>query len=112
MWMIGTGIDMQLFYHGPAETVLGQHALDRLLQHHLRLLLHKDFVRSFLEPAGISGMGVMYFILHLIAGKNHLFRVDDYDIITHIEVGGIHWLVLALEYFGTLRRQPSYPQLL
>jgi hypothetical protein len=43
----------------------------------------------------------------LAAGHADLLRVDDHDVITHVDMRAVIGLVLALQAMGDLRREPT-----
>src|SRR5467141_2469445 len=97
---------VQLPEHAPAERVLGQHALDRELDHALGVLAEKLLERDRLDAADVSGMVVVDLVGELAPGDTDLLRIHHHDVVSHVHVRAVISLVLALEAMGNLRGQP------
>ena len=66
--MILTAVYFQTNERMLAERVLRHHALYSQIHRKLRLLLHQDAVRNFLQTACIARVGTIILIDQLIAG--------------------------------------------
>ena len=86
--VLGTAVDAQAGQSVRTQAVLGQHALDGLLDSELRALLHEGAVRDLLQTAGPAGMVAIEFLSGFVAGEHSLFRVDDDDEVAAVNVGG------------------------
>jgi hypothetical protein len=95
VWVVGSCVNLQLFPHLPAKFVLGQHSANRELEHSLRMTLQQFFGSYFFESARPTGMVAIKLILKLVSGEHYFFSIDYYDVITHIHIWSVGWLVLA-----------------
>src|SRR5258708_2249967 len=96
---------VQLPEHAPAERVLRQHALDRELDHPLRVLVEELLEGDRLDPADMAGVMVVDLVGELATRDPDPLRVHHDDVIPHVYVRAVIHLVLALEAMGDLRRQ-------
>ena len=96
MWMLGAGVNVQFAYLLAAEGVARDHALDGLDDDTLWMLALEDRADSPLtDAARIAGVSVILLVRHLAAGKLHLSRVNNDDIVTAIDVRRINRFVLT-----------------
>src|SRR5690606_30469461 len=100
--VLGTGVDLQLLRHLPAEGVLRKHAPDRLLHHSVGALLHELFVGDRAETAWVTGVTVRPLLGELVTRQRDLVGVDDDDEVTRVHVRGVDRLVLTAEQDGYL----------
>ena len=102
--MIGALEDAQIAHLGAAERTTRHHTLDSLDEHTLWKAPFKNLCRRrFLDPAGMASVAVIDLVGCLLAGKAHLFGVDDDDVVTTIDVRRIARLVLAAKTIGNDR---------
>ena len=85
------------------ERVLGQHALDGLLDDALGVLRHHARERDLLEATGIARCsGSTFLVSALLPVRRTLLGIDDDDEVTGVDVGRVLRLVLALENLRNL----------
>ena len=101
--MLCAGIDLQVRQQLVAQTGLGQHAFDGLLDEEGRFLCQIVGRRSETLAAGVSGVTRVDLVGHFVARELHLLRVDDDDVVTTVDVGCVAGLVLASEDLRDLR---------
>ena len=77
--MLCAGIDLQVRQQLVAQTGLGQHAFDGLLDEEGRFLCQIVGRRSETLAAGVSGVTRVDLVGHFVARELHLLRVDDDD---------------------------------
>src|SRR5690606_2242187 len=80
-----------------AETVLRQHAANRLLDRLAGVLLEQVAVGDLLESTGVTTVAVDVLVRALVARQSNLVRVDDDDEIATVHVGRVCRLVLAAQ---------------
>lgn len=93
--MLVAGIHLQLPDHLSAETVLREHAPDRITDNLLRAVLHALLVRGLLEMTNVPGVAVVLLVLNLVAGYAHLVGIDNNDKIAGIGVRSKYRLMFA-----------------
>src|ERR1700731_2182371 len=93
--VIRTRVHLELGQRLAAKGVLGQHPLDRLLDHALRVLFHQVTVAHRAKPARITRVPVGTLVLKLGAAQRNLVRVHDDHEVAGVDVRGEDWLVLA-----------------
>ena len=98
--MLGAGEDAQTLELPLRDGVLLQHAADSQTHRKLGLLLHQDLVLGLFQAAGITGVGTVVLLLQLLAGEDGVLGVDDDDVVTAVNVGGVIGLELAAEQVG------------
>ena len=59
-------IDTEFLEHCCAESVLGEHAFDCLVNSKFRFLVHKFLVLNFLETADITGVITIVLVFQLL----------------------------------------------
>jgi len=74
---------------------MGQHTFDGMLNYPRWLSLHHFLKSDGLQSSGISGMTVISLLLCFVAGNPDLVRIDDDDVISGIQIGAKHRLMLA-----------------
>jgi hypothetical protein len=105
---LGTiGLLLELLEHLPPERTLGQHALDRQLDHPLRVPGHQLGQRLGAEPAGIAGVAVVPLVGALLGIDGDAGGVDHDHVVAGVDVGGVDGLVLAAEHPGHLGGQAA-----
>ena len=105
--MLCAGIDLQVRQQLVAQTGLGQHAFDGLLDEEGRFLCQIVGRRSETLAAGVSGVTRVDLVGHFVARELHLLRVDDDDVVTTVDGGCVAGLVLASEDLRDLRCKTS-----
>src|SRR5258708_1627855 len=95
--MLCAFVDLELGGHLAAELGLGKHTLDGLLDDGFGATGEKLDERLFAEAAGKAGVAAIELLVRLEAGEHDLFGIDDNDVITHIDVGGVEDVELAGE---------------
>ena len=95
-------IDTELLEHCCTECVLGEHALDCLVNSKFRFFFHKLLVLDFLESSNITCVIAIIFVFKLLACEDNVFAVDDDDVIAAIHMGREGRLVLAAKQHGSL----------
>src|SRR5690606_19447318 len=84
--VVRPGVDLQLLGHGPAELVLRQHALDRLLEQPLGVLLQHLTEGLLPQTAGVAAVPVLERLFALVPGEGDLLGVDDDDEVAGVDV--------------------------
>jgi len=98
MRMIGACINPDLLEHTASQCILGQHPFYGVLQCEGRLGLENPLERYLLETAGITTVAGVDLVFELVVPRNlDLFRIDDHNVITRIEMG----LCFPLRIFAT-----------
>ncbi len=98
---------MQLAEHAAAERILRQHALHGDLDHPLGMLAQELLERDRLDAADVAGVMVVDLVGELAAGDVDLPGIEHDDVVAHVHMRAVAWLVLALEAVGDLGREPS-----
>ena len=107
MRMFGSGINFQIRQLLASQWAARQHALHGHFHDALRKFTFHDFFRRrFLNAARITGMAVIFFVAHFLAGKLHLISIDDNDIVAAIHMRGESRQMLATQTGSDNRRQP------
>ena len=89
------GIDKELLVELTSQTILGQHAFNGKAEKIFGALLEKIFGSNGLDATNITGVTVVRLRFELVAGQLDLIRVDDDDLVTAINVGSVHGVVLT-----------------
>jgi hypothetical protein len=63
--------------------------------------------RDLLETAGPSGMAEIKLLLQLLAGENHLARIDYNNVSTCIHVRTVLSVIFPMQEVGNLRRHSA-----
>src|SRR5690606_37451370 len=105
--MRGAGVDPELLAHLAAQTVLGQHPLDRELDDPLGVLLDHPTERDVLLAAHVPAVTEVRLLVDLVAGEPHLLGVDDDDVVAAVQVRGEDGLVLAAQDAGDVAGEPA-----
>ena len=90
MIVLAADINAELLQHLLAEGVLGEHALDSFVNGKFGFLVHQFLVLDFFETADEAGVITVIFLFEFLAGENHLFAVDNTDMVTTVDVV-CHW---------------------
>ena len=90
-------VDLAAQQRPAADAVLGQHALDSQLHSQAGLLGHQGLVLGLLQTADVTGVGAIILVDQLVTGQHSLTSVDDDDVVTSVNMGGVLNLVLALQ---------------
>lgn len=99
--------NLEFLRHLPAERILGEHALDRLDDGFVGILLEEQRILLLLEPAHIPRVIGIKLFLRLVARELHLVGIDDDHEIAYVGVGRVLGLSLALEHRRDLAREPA-----
>ena len=102
MRMLRTSVNLQLLAHCTAKRVLGEHALNSVLNNALGMLLHGLGERLALQTTGITAVAVVFLGRSLGARNPDLVGVDDDDEVTRVNMRGVLRLVLTLEKLCSL----------
>ena len=98
-----SSIDLQLLSHCTTERVLGEHALDCVLDNTLRMLRHGLFEGLALESSWITAVTIILFVSCLVARHADLVCIHDDDEIARINMWGVSWLMLTPQDLSSLR---------
>src|SRR5208282_2854981 len=90
-----TGVALEFLEHGVTQRPLGQHALDRMLQHSTRKALLQLAQGGCPDPARIATMAVVELALQLVAGDPDLFDIGHDNEIPGVDMRRIDRLMLA-----------------
>ena len=99
--MLGAGEDAQTLQLPLGDGVLLQHAADSQTHGQLGLPLHEGLVLGLLQAAGVAGVSTVVLLLELLAGEDGFLGVDDDDVVTAVNVGGVVSLELAAQQVGS-----------
>ncbi len=97
MFVLRTSIDMQTSESLAAKSVVGEHALDSLLDDELRLLSHQLLVVDLFEVTDVTGVMVVHLLIEFLTGQNDFVRIDDDDEIAGVNMGSKDRFVFAAE---------------
>ncbi len=86
-----------------AQTVLGEHAANRLLNGGMRLADEHVPCGAGTLATGVTRVPHVLLLHHLVAREHHLGGVDDHHVVPAIGVGSEIRLVLATEELGDFR---------
>ena len=100
MIVLGAGEDAQALQLPLGDGVLLQHAADSQTHCELGLGLHQDLVLGLLQAAGVAGVSAVVLLLELLAGEDGFLGVDDDDVVTAVNIGGVIGFELAAEQVG------------
>ena len=103
----GPPYTLSFFEQLTAETVLGQHAPDGLLDGLARVLVEQVAVGGRAQTTGVAGVAVGHLVFALVARQRDLVGVDDDDEVAGVHVRGVRRLVLATQEGGGLDGEPS-----
>ena len=110
MLVLRTRVYLQLLKHLTSQSILRQHAFDRVLYSQLRLGRHQLLANHFLLTTGLTGMGAVHLLLQLLTGKLDLRRIHNDHVISHIHEGSKLRLVLTPQDRRHLRSQTTHRQ--
>ena len=102
MRMLGAFIDVKFAKNGPAEAVVGNHALDGAFDDELGMTGPAGLGSLGLVSADVTGVAHVLLLGFLFAGEDGFFGVDNDNMVTGIDVVGIDRLVLAAQENGGL----------
>src|SRR6266511_1588329 len=105
--VIGAGVHAELARHLPAEPVVREHALDRLLDREGGLAGEQPGVDGLGQAARVAGVVVGDLLVLLAAGERDLLGVDHDHVVAGVGVGGEDRLVLAAQDSRGLRRKTT-----
>ena len=97
MFVLRTSIDMQTSESLAAKSVVGEHALDSLLDDELGLLSHQLLVLDLFEVTDVTGVMVVHFLIEFFTGQNDFIRIDDDDEIAGVNMRSEDRFVFAAE---------------
>src|SRR5579863_1070419 len=104
--MVGAFVDLEIAELLAAERPARKHPLDGLLHHALGKAPFEDrFGRPLFDAADIAGVVMIDLLVALAAGENHLFRIDDNDIVAVVDMRRKRRFVLAAQAHRDNRRQ-------
>src|SRR5688572_14607816 len=106
VWMIRSGVDLQLPIHGISHLGFRQHAADGFLDEANRLPLAHDAGPFLAEAALESAVPPVQLLIFLTPGQLDRGGVDHDDMIPGIDERGVNRLVLALQQPGREGRHP------
>lgn len=107
MWMLGTGIYIQVAKQLTAKLILWKHALYRLLYDVLWLALQCFSCRTAALSTGISSVPDVVFLFPLVSAQLHGIRVDDDHIVSTISMWSEVGLVLTAQHISHNRRKTT-----
>jgi hypothetical protein len=107
MRMFRSSVHFQLLEHLTAETRVGEHPPDGVLDNSLRILLHEVTKPVDADTARIPRVAEVFLQLLALSGHPDLPRVDDDDEIAKISVGSKLGFVLSAKQVRHLRRNPA-----
>ena len=107
VWMVGSGVDLELGEHLSTELALGQHPANLVLAHHLRPALQQRAVGLSLEPAWVTAVPHSGLLLGFATGEDDLLGVGDDHKIATVHMRGVLRAVLAHEDGGDPYGQPA-----
>src|SRR3954466_15938978 len=90
-----------------SEGRLRQHAVNRLLDHALGVLLEHRRKRREALMSHVAGVPEVQLLIRFLAGDANLRGVDHDDVVTGIHVRGVHRLVLATDDLRDFGRQTA-----
>jgi len=95
--VLGASVDLQLLELLCSKLVLGQHALDSLLNRANGVALKQLCVVHGLQTAGVTRVAVCTLLLELCTGQGDLLSVHDDNEVTGVNVGSKSRLVLTAQ---------------
>jgi len=98
--MLGPAENAQALELPVGDGVLLQHAADGETHGKLGLVGHQVLVLGLLQTAGVTGVGTVVLLLQLLAGQDGVFGVDDDDVVTAVNMGGVVGFQLAAQDVG------------
>ncbi len=107
MLVLRTFVDIEISEHLAAESRLGQHAFDGVLEDESGLTL--QHVADITHALATRITRVVHIVLlgHLVARQHDLLCIDNDDIIATIAVGSVACLLLATQNHGNLSGQAT-----
>ncbi len=106
--MLSTYVHEKLLVHLATKTILGQHALNGVLNDHFRTTLHDILGDGDLLATGIAGYRLIFLLIHLVTCEDHLFAVDHDDIVAAVNMWRIVGLVFAAQHVRNLAANPAH----
>ena len=103
MWMIGTGIHLELLDHLASQAILWEHAPNSLFNESLRMIPANLLQRLGTETTGITRVAEVDLLCLLVTRHIDLVCVDNDDEITAVHVRSICRLALPTENLCDLR---------
>ena len=100
MLLIGS-IELELAEHLDGKLVFGQHAADRFVKDHFRML-RETLGGGLASQTGIPGGPGIAFAIPFISGENDFVDVGDNDVISAVDVRGVGGLVFAHKDHGDI----------
>ena len=101
-----TGVDSEFFTQLAPQSVLGQHALDRMDDDLLRPFFELFTSGYGFQTAHIATVPIIVFLIPFASGQLDLVGIDDDNGIPGIGMGRVHGIVLASQASSHLGRQP------
>ncbi len=102
-----TLVNLELRVNSAAEAVVGDHALDSLLEHQFGMLLAQALRIGAVVATDVTGEGGVHLVGFFLAGKAHVLRIDDHHVVAGVHMGGENGLVLATQDVGSGHRHSS-----
>ena len=100
--MLGTLVAVQAGQSLSTDGVGRDHALDSVGHGQIAVLSHQLAVLDLLQAADELAVGDVELLLGLLAGQDSLVAVDDDNIVTAINVGGVVNFLLAAQQNSSL----------
>ena len=113
--MVGTIVHVHVLNQATAKTILGKHNLHNFGEEGVvvgfNVLVERFFDEHFRSghalSAGITGVAQIFAVSHLLAGENHLFSIDDDDIVAAFDVGRVARLVFTTQDLCNFRAKTA-----
>ena len=100
--MLGTLVAVQAGQSLSTDGVGRDHALDSVGHSQVAVLSHQLAVLDLLQAADELAVGDVELLLGLLAGQDSLVAVDDDNLVTAINVGGVVNFLLAAQQNSSL----------
>src|SRR6185295_1319908 len=102
VWVLGSGVDLQLLQLPAREAVSGEHPLDRHADDLLRSALEHLAERPRAQSAWIAAVAVIDLVVEFVPGDLDLGRIDHDHEVPGVAVRRVFRLALAAERVGDL----------
>lgn len=102
MGMFCTYVYMQFPVHCPTQLGAWQHVFHGILNDETWFLGQSLLGCHEALSARMSCMADVHLVIHLVAGENNLFSIDDDNVIPCIHMRGVGSFVFTLKDFGNL----------
>ena len=108
MGMLRTGIHMQVAVESSTKTVFRKHATDGVFEDAFGVFGEYLFRGGLALAAGISGIALVDFVGHLLAGEDNFLGIDDDDVVAAVNVRSEARFGLASQDVGHAGGQTTY----